>query len=104
MSTAVLVFIKAQGYTSNYLIFKEKKIIVGYKITEREEGRMNSPTKKSNEKCPDLVRRTGGGWLAIAPKGARFAIAVTAPTSEEAQEKFCFEFHRWVEILKSERT
>jgi hypothetical protein len=60
---------------------------------------MNQAANKSVDICPDLVRRTGGGWLAIAPKGARFAIAVTASSSEEAQEKFCFEFNRWVEIL-----
>jgi hypothetical protein len=49
--------------------------------------------------APDLVRRTRGGWLAIAPPGAQFAIAVTAATADEAKEKFWFAYSRWTEIL-----
>jgi hypothetical protein len=47
---------------------------------------------------PDVVRRTCGGFLAIAPTGSRFSIAVTAPTAEEAREKFRVTFNRWAEI------
>lgn len=47
---------------------------------------------------PNLIRRTGGGWLAVAPKGALFSIGVTASTESEAKEKFCFVYNRWIEI------
>ena len=50
---------------------------------------------------PDLIRRTGGGWLAVAPKGAEIAVGVTAPTEVEAVEKFRSVFCRWLEILAS---
>jgi hypothetical protein len=50
---------------------------------------------------PDLVRRTGGGWLAIAPSGSLFSIAVTASTESEAREKFCSVYNRWIEIRES---
>ena len=50
---------------------------------------------------PDLVRRTGGGWLAIAPKGCPFSIGVDAPTPEGARAKFSSVIHRWLEILAS---
>lgn len=50
---------------------------------------------------PDLVRRTGGGWLAIAPSGALFSIAVTASTESEAKEKFCSVYNRWIEIREA---
>ncbi|MFN0219844.1 MAG: hypothetical protein ACKVP4_13640 [Hyphomicrobium sp.] len=49
--------------------------------------------------APDLVRRTCGGWLAIAPQGARFAVAVTAATAQEAKERFVFVYKRWVQIV-----
>ena len=48
---------------------------------------------------PYLIRRTGGGWLAIAPKEAKIAIGVAAPTEDEAKEKFRSVFRRWLEIL-----
>lgn len=51
---------------------------------------------------PDLVRRTGGGWLAIAPSGATFSIGVTAPTEEEAREKFKSVLARWFEIISED--
>jgi hypothetical protein len=47
---------------------------------------------------PHLVRRTRGGWLAVAPSEATFRIGVTASTEEEAKEKFCFVYSRWIEI------
>lgn len=50
---------------------------------------------------PDLVRRTGGGWLGIAPNGSPFRIGVTARTEEEAVEKFRYIFNRWTELLES---
>ena len=50
---------------------------------------------------PDLVRRTGGGWLAIAPKDAIITIGVTAATEDEAREKFRSVLRRWLEILNS---
>jgi hypothetical protein len=49
---------------------------------------------------PDVVRRTCGGWLAVAPNGTSLAIAVTAATHDAAVEKFGFVFQRWVEILR----
>jgi hypothetical protein len=53
---------------------------------------------------PDLVRRTTGGWLAVAPKGAKFPIGVTAPTAEEAQERFRSSYNSWLLLLESENT
>ena len=50
---------------------------------------------------PDVVRRTGGGWLAVAPKGAKFVIAVTAPTQGDAQDKFGKTYSRWLEIYEA---
>jgi hypothetical protein len=50
---------------------------------------------------PNLVRRTGGGSLAVAPSGALFSIAVTASTESEAKENFCSVYNRWIEIRKS---
>jgi hypothetical protein len=50
---------------------------------------------------PNLVRRTGGGWLAVAPSDSLFSIAVTASTELEAKEKFCFVYNRWIEIRES---
>jgi hypothetical protein len=48
---------------------------------------------------PDLIRRTGGGWLAISPKWAPIAIGVTADTDSNAVEKFRSVYSRWEEIL-----
>jgi transposase-like protein len=47
---------------------------------------------------PNLVRRTDGGWLAVAPPGSLLSIAVTAFTEVEAQEKLCSVYNRWIEI------
>ncbi len=49
---------------------------------------------------PDMIRRTGGGWLAVARKGALLTIGVTAPTEDEAYQKFCSVYKRWIEILE----
>ena len=62
---------------------------------------MNLSVERIIEIPPDLVRRTGGGWLAIAPNGCPFSIAVAAPTAQEAREKFRTVIRRWVEILNS---
>lgn len=51
---------------------------------------------------PDLVRRTCGGWLALAPSSLNLTMGVTAPTEAEAVERFRFSLSRWIEILKSE--
>jgi hypothetical protein len=61
---------------------------------------MDSPLEIARKVVPDLIRRTGGGWLAVAPKGAIFSIGVTAATQEEARENFCSAFARWIEIQK----
>ena len=50
---------------------------------------------------PNLVRRTGGGWLAVAPSDVLFSTAVTASTESVAREKFCSVYNRWIEIRKS---
>jgi hypothetical protein len=48
---------------------------------------------------PHTLRRTGGGWLAVSPSGARFSIGVTGPTEDEARERFCFTWNKWLETL-----
>jgi hypothetical protein len=60
---------------------------------------MNARHEKDENIRPDLIRRTGGGWLAVAPTGSFLSIGVTAQTQEEAVEKFRTVFSRWVEIL-----
>lgn len=49
---------------------------------------------------PDLIRRTGGGWLAVSPSGAVIPVGVTASTEEEAKEKFRYVYLRWLEIIR----
>jgi hypothetical protein len=63
---------------------------------------MNLSVENANEISPDLIRRTRGGWLAVAPSGALLSVGVTAPTEELAREKFRSVFKRWVEILETE--
>jgi hypothetical protein len=63
---------------------------------------MNLSVDNVGEIRPDLIRRTGGGWLAVAPTGAFLSLGVTAPTEELAREKFRSVFKRWVEILETE--
>ena len=50
---------------------------------------------------PNLIRRTGGGWLAVAPPGSLFSVAVTASSESEAKEQFCFVYNRWIDIRGS---
>jgi hypothetical protein len=65
---------------------------------------MNAIDQNAAEIRPDLVRRTCGGWLAIAPNTALVHVGVTASTEDEAKEKFRFVYNRWIEILSAEST
>ena len=53
---------------------------------------------------PRTICRRNGEWLAVAPKNARFSIGVTAPTEEEAREKFRRVYGEWVSLLERENT
>jgi hypothetical protein len=57
----------------------------------------------NGEIAPDIMRRSCGGWLAVAPAGGQFSIGVTAPTAEEARERFRTVVRRWIEILATEQ-
>jgi hypothetical protein len=48
----------------------------------------------------DMVRRTGGGWLAVSAPGMLFKIGVTGPTEEETKERFKYTYKRWQEIYE----
>jgi hypothetical protein len=48
---------------------------------------------------PRIVARACGGWMAFSPAWARFSIAVTADTEEEARQRFEVTFSRWVSIV-----
>lgn len=48
---------------------------------------------------PVLSRRERGGWLAVSPPGARFAIGVTAPTPDDAKNLFRFRYKKWEGFL-----
>lgn len=48
----------------------------------------------------DLIRRTGGGWLAVSAPGMLFKIGVTGPTEEETVERFKASYRRWQEIYE----
>jgi hypothetical protein len=61
---------------------------------------MDNNNYGSSEINPDLIRRFGGGWLAISPKGAFLSIGVTAKTEYEARQKFGLTYKNWLEILK----
>jgi hypothetical protein len=61
---------------------------------------MSDPRVVNNGEIePNLMRRSCGGWLAVAPKDAIFSIGVTAPTANDAREQFCSTILRWLEIL-----
>lgn len=62
---------------------------------------MNVSVDREVEIRPNLIRRTGGGWLAVAPTGAVFSLGVTAATEEEARAKFRSVYSRWIEILET---
>lgn len=48
---------------------------------------------------PRIIQRSNGEWLAVAPKSARFSIGVTAPTQDQAGEKFRSVYNEWVSLL-----
>lgn len=48
---------------------------------------------------PRIVKRACGGYLAVAPKRARFHIGVVADTEAEAEHKFWNTYVRWCETL-----
>ena len=53
----------------------------------------------ADEPKPHLIRRNRGDWLAIAPKGAVFSIGITAPSADEAVEKFSSVYKLWVSLF-----
>lgn len=62
---------------------------------------MNASVDIQGEIRPNLIRRTGGGWLAVAPSEAVLSLGVTAATEEEARAKFSSVYSRWIEILET---
>lgn len=48
----------------------------------------------------DMIRRTGGGWLAVSAPGMLFKIGVTGPTEDETKERFRARYRRWMEIYE----
>jgi hypothetical protein len=72
--------------------------------TNTEDTEMNIAIENADEIQPHLMRRTCGGWLAVAPRTALFRIGVTALTEKDVIEKFRFEYGRWVELFKLENT
>ena len=62
---------------------------------------MNLSVENSDSIRPDMIRRTGGGWLASSPKGAGVSIGVTAATEEDSRDNFRSTYRRWLEILAS---
>ena len=55
--------------------------------------------QKSDRIKPVLSRRARGGWLAVSPPGAQFAIGVTAPTPGDAENLFRFRYKKWKEYF-----
>jgi hypothetical protein len=49
----------------------------------------------------DLIRRTGGGWLAVSGRGAMFKLGVTGPTEDETRERFKAAYRRWQELYEA---
>lgn len=49
---------------------------------------------------PILLRRENGGWLAVAPTGAPFRIAVAAWSADDARHRFEREMREWAEIAE----
>ena len=70
-------------------------------ITKTQEIVMDIKCSELSEIAPNLIKRFGGGWLAISPKGDFLSIGVTAKTEEEARQKFGLAYKKWVEILES---
>lgn len=53
---------------------------------------------------PRLLRREGGGWLAISEPGAKLRIGVVADTADEARARFGRELAAWQSLLNETRT
>ncbi len=49
-----------------------------------------------------LIRCQWGGWLAVSPDSMALQIGVTAPTEDEAREKFSHSLTQWMKILTAE--
>jgi len=47
---------------------------------------------------PVLIKRAGGGWLAITPRGWPLSIGVIAETNEAARRQFDNALRRWSAI------
>ena len=52
---------------------------------------------------PNTIRRANGGWLAVAPPGARFKIGTTGSTEQEAVERFQAAWREWTETLGADQ-
>jgi len=50
---------------------------------------------------PDLLERTDGGWLAVAPVASNLRIAVEGATREEAEEHFAAECAAWESLREA---
>jgi hypothetical protein len=61
---------------------------------------MDNSVAANAEIEPILIQRACGGWLGIAPLDARFRIAVTAATPDEAIQKFLSVYKRWTALLE----
>lgn len=48
---------------------------------------------------PRMIKRKCGGYLAVAPRDARFVMGVTADTEQEAHILFIQEYRRWTETI-----
>lgn len=48
---------------------------------------------------PKTSTRRGGGWLATAPRGAKFAIGTVGETEQEATERFYRAWEKWENTL-----
>lgn len=48
---------------------------------------------------PKVIKRKCGGYLAVAPRGARFGIGVTGDTEQEAHFLFIQAYRQWTETL-----
>ena len=60
---------------------------------------MMNPSDRISPAQPEVIERSCGGWLAVAPNGSCFSMGVTAPTEAEARTKFGYVFARWLEIV-----
>jgi len=47
---------------------------------------------------PELRARAGGGFLAVSPAGAPLKIGVSAPTEDQARNRFEAEKAEWIKL------